>query len=141
MREPRRAKALKEIATSLEYNLNNGDRERDTTANLANASNPNWIKEVGYEIQFAAGTFNASDWVDKTKAPGLITLDDPGRFAVEEDVQGVHDPELHVWLRSAAAGTRHQLAAWDLGALSLLWFARRRRDAVTPTALRRLLSS
>ena len=73
---PRRSR---NVATSLEYNLNTviGGTGANTELPLAN---PNWIKEVGYEIQFAAGTFNASDWVNKDKAPGLITLDDPAAF-------------------------------------------------------------
>lgn len=67
------AASLLNIATSLEYNLANVDPSATTNSSL----NPNWIKEVGYEIQFAKGTFNAADWADPAKAVGLITLGSP----------------------------------------------------------------
>ena len=62
-----------EVATSLEYNLNTVDSTATTNSSLL----AGWIKEVGYEIQFAAGTFNASDWLDATAALSLISLGSP----------------------------------------------------------------
>jgi hypothetical protein len=74
-----------EIATSLEYDFDQYGMTylTDSPAMTSNtpgdisyvsALAPNWIYEVGYEIQFAPGTFNDSLWLDPDHAPGLITL-------------------------------------------------------------------
>jgi hypothetical protein len=83
------AGSILEIATSLEYDFNQYGLTYLTNSPLMTsntlpppASNisyvstvaPNWIYEVGYEIQFAAGTFNSNDWLDPLKAYTLITL-------------------------------------------------------------------
>jgi len=59
------AGSILEIATSLEYDLNVVDASATTNSSL----NANWIKEVGYEIQFAAGTFDAASWIDVASNP------------------------------------------------------------------------
>jgi MYXO-CTERM domain-containing protein len=127
--------SLKEIATSLEYNLNNGFASATTNS----STNAAWIKEVGYEIQFAAGTFNASDWVNKDKAPGLITLNNPGDvYPSKKTFEKYTTPSCTYGCTPLPEpGTNWLLG---LGALSLLWVARRRRDAVAPNAIRRLVS-
>lgn len=130
-----KAKVL-EIATSLEYNLNNG-----FSANTTNSStSASWIKEVGYEIKFAANTFDASAWVDKTQAPGLISLLDPTGISPTKKGFKDYTPPTCIYgcTQVPEPGTNVLLG---IGALSLLWFARRRRDARMPDASSRLLSS
>ncbi len=126
--------ALKQVATSLEYNLNTviGGTGANTDSPLAN---PNWIKDVGYELQFAAGTFNAQDWVDKAKAPGLISLDAPGVAPSKKTFKDYTTPSCTFGCNGTAPepSTNWLLA---LGAAALLWFARRRQ---VPAALGRLL--
>jgi hypothetical protein len=62
--------AILEIATSLEYDL----LFVDPTATTNSSTDPNWINEVGYEIQFAAGTFDPADWLDPDVAFSLLDL-------------------------------------------------------------------
>ena len=78
--------SILEIATSLEYDFdqygivtfgtNSPEMTTNTAGNISYVSTvaPDWIYEVGYEIQFAAGTFNAADWLDPAKAVSLFTL-------------------------------------------------------------------
>ena len=130
------ASALKNVATSLEYDLNTVIG--GIGANTDSSNNPNWIKEVGYELQFAAGTFNASDWVNKDKAPGLISLYDPAVSPSKKTFKDYTTPACtYGCVPLPEPGTNWLLG---LGALSLLWVARRRRDAVAPPAIRRLIS-
>jgi len=86
-----------EIATSLEYNyaqygnahpeyFGDGSDSPAMTTNTAGppqdisytptvaAGVPDWIYEVGYELQFKAGTFDNNDWLDPDKALTLVTL-------------------------------------------------------------------
>ena len=83
---------------------------------------------MGYEVEFAPGTFNAADWIDKTKAPGLITMGVPTMSPSEESVQGLPAADVHPGLRQSSPEPD---TPWLLGvgAISLLWFARRRRDS------------
>ena len=125
-----------EVATSLEYNLNNGFAGATTDS----STNAAWIKEVGYEVKFATGTFNSTDWLDKTKAPGLITLNDPtGISPSKKTFKDYTTPSCtYGCVPLPEPGTNWLLG---IGALSLLWVARRRRDVTLPQALRRLMSS
>ena len=89
---------------------------------------------MGYEIQFAAGTFNAKDWIDKAKAPGLISLDNPSVSPSKKTFKEYTSPTLHLRLcrsKSERSGAGHQLAAWELAPCPVVVRpeAPRRRDA------------
>ncbi len=61
-----------EIATSLEYNFDMFGVQATNSLD-----DPNWVKEVGYEIKFAAGTFDPVQWLNPTIAPTLVNLGSP----------------------------------------------------------------
>lgn len=75
------AGAILGIATSLEYDLN----VVDPTATTDSSTSAGWIKEVGYEFQFAANTFNPADWLDPDTAFTLITLGSPHASPSKQD--------------------------------------------------------
>ncbi len=86
------ASVIQEIATSLEWNLANIPGHMDTSptadgsgitdknnpdyGSYANPENADWIYEVGYEIEFAAGTFDTTKFSSglATDATDLFTL-------------------------------------------------------------------
>jgi hypothetical protein len=128
--------SVKDVATSLEYNLKNVNSGATTNWD---SSNPNWIKEVGYEVEFAPGTFNAADWIDKAKAPGLISISDPSVSPSKKAFKDYLPPTcIYGCANVPEPGTNVLLG---VGAMSLLWFARRRRDGRASDALGRLISS
>lgn len=99
------ATVIKEIATSMEYNITQFVSQADIDATAADTKHPvgrlkdspvvtgvdgagnyvvdlvaspglaNWIFEVGYEIQFEAGTFGAG-WTDASQALSFVSLGD-----------------------------------------------------------------
>lgn len=83
--------SILEIATSLEYNLG-----LFPGLIVDSGTDPAWIKEVGYEIQFAAGTFDAADWLDPAKAYTLITLGNPHVSPSKKTFGGYDDPVCEV---------------------------------------------
>jgi PEP-CTERM motif len=131
------ASAITAFNTSLDYDLNTVVNGTSANTNSPGA-NPNWIKEVGYEIKFAPGTFNASDWVNKDKAPGLITLADPGVSPSKKTFKDYTPPTCTMGCTQVPEPSTNVLLG--IGALSLLWFARRRQVARAPYALGRLIS-
>jgi hypothetical protein len=117
---------LLEIATSLEYDL----LHVDSTATTDSSLDPNWIKEVGYELQFAAGTFNASDWLDKDLAYTLISLGSPHVSPSKKDFGDYDTPECIVGcgpnISTSVAPEPGSLLLLGSG-LTALRMARRRR--------------
>jgi len=133
------------IATSLEYDLNNVDSTATTNSpNLA--LTPNWIKEVGYEIQFAPGTFSAADWADPAKAASLISLGSahvsPPKGA---NFASFQPPvcEFGCSPGSGVTGVPEPGTFWLMGAAltGLGWYARRRKENRGPDALCGLVPS
>lgn len=125
------AASILEIATSLEYNL----QQVDATATVNSSLNPNWIKEVGYEIQFASGTFNASDWLSPTKATTLFTLGTPHVSPPKDAKFGSYDTPQCIFgcTSTPLQGTPEPDTVWLTGAAlaGLAWFSRRRRTDST----------
>lgn len=119
------AASILEMATSLEYNLNQYPSfigSLNSPASVAAA--PNWIYEVGYEIQFAPGTFNAAAWINPLTALSLITLGTPHVSPSKDTFGGYEDPEC---IQGCAPIPEPETYAMLLAGLGLLAWARRRR--------------
>jgi hypothetical protein len=127
---------LLNIATSLEHNLNVVDPTATTNSSL----NANWIKEVGYEIQFKPGTFNAADWVNKDKAPGLISLYDPTSvYPSKKTFKDYTAPNCTYGCTTVPEpGTTWLLG---IGLLGMVWYARRRLETPVRDPLKVLMPS
>ena len=75
------AASILEIATSLEWDLNNVC----PTCTVNSSTDVAWLKEVGYELKFASGTFDPATFgttvtasgVNIAAAPGILNLGDP----------------------------------------------------------------
>jgi hypothetical protein len=121
------AASILEMATSLEYNLNQYPSfigSLNSPASVAAA--PNWIYEVGYEIQFAPGTFNAAAWINPSTALSLITLGSPHVSPSMKTYGGYEDPEC---IQGCAPIPEPETYAMLLAGLGLLAWARRRRKS------------
>jgi len=128
------AASILQIATSLEYDLNTIDPTATTNSSL----NANWLKEVGYELQFKAGTFDPAKWGHDVQLangqvtiPGLLTLGDPHVSPPKATFGSFQTPCL---VGSAGCGVPEPGTTWLLGAglAGMAWYARRRRQDLVP---------
>jgi len=114
--------SIVQIATSLEYDL----QVVDPTATTDSSLNPNWIPEVGYEIQFAAGTFDASEWLDSSIALSLIQLGNPHVSPSLANFDHYGDPTCIVGCGTATTPLPASLPLFAGGLGVVGWLARRR---------------
>jgi len=127
------ALSILEIATSLEYDLN----VIDPSATVNSSLNANWLKEVGYELKFAAGTFDPNKWgkdvqlvSGQVTIPGLLTLGDPHVSPPKTTFGSYTTP----CLIGGSCGAPEPGTTWLLGAglAGLAYYARRRRQDIVP---------
>jgi hypothetical protein len=117
------------MATSLEYNLNQYPSfigGLNSPASVAAA--PNWIYEVGYEIQFAPGTFGAAAWIDPSTALSLITLGSPHVSPSMTTFGGYEDPQCIQGCITTPIPEPETYAMLLAGLGLLGWHARRRKQ-------------
>jgi len=128
------AASMLQVATSLEYDLNMIDPTATTNSSL----NANWLKEVGYELQFKAGTFDPTKWGQDVQLvngqvtiPGLLTLGDPHVSPPKATFGAFASPCL---IGSSGCGVPEPGTTWLLGAglVGMAWYARRRRQGMSP---------
>ena len=132
------AASLLEVATSLEYNLTNFGTGFTTNS----STDPNWVKEVGYELKFAAGTFDPVKWANpdvqavSTKdgiqivVPGLLTLGDPHVSPPKVNFGGYTSPCM-IGNPLCTPVPEPSTPLLLLGGLAgMAWYARRRKSQV-----------
>jgi len=139
------AASILEIATSLEYNL-----EKFGTGFETNSStDPNWVKEVGYELKFAAGTFDPVKWANPNvqavndgkgnitiQVPGLLTLGDPHVSPPKVTFGGYTSPCM-IGNPLCTPVPEPSTPLLLLGGLAgMAWYARRRRESSQVVAQR-----
>jgi hypothetical protein len=130
------AASILEIATSLEYDLNTIDPTATTNSSL----NTNWLKEVGYEIEFKPGTFDPAKWgkdvqlvSGQVSIPGLLTLGDP-HVSPPKTTFGAYTTPCMIAGPGGGCGAPEPGTTWLLGAglAGMAWYARRRRQGMVP---------
>lgn len=123
------AASVLEIATSLEYNFDHAG----TTTTDDGHTNANWIEEVGYEVQFKSGTFNANSWLDKELAYStthkLLTIGSPHASPSKEKFGGFLDPECIKGCTPPPAVPEPETYAMLLAGLGVLGALARKRKA------------
>jgi len=128
------AASILQIATSLEYDLNTIDSTATTNSSLS----ANWLKEVGYELQFKAGTFDPAKWGQDVQLangqvtiPGLLTLGDVHVSPPKASFGSFQTPCL---IGTPGCGVPEPGTTWLLGAglAGMAWYARRRRQVTVP---------
>jgi MYXO-CTERM domain-containing protein len=113
-----------QIATSLEYDLNTFG-----VLKVDSGTDPGWIKEVGYEVQFKPGTFDADAWLDPNLAYKLITLGSPHASPSKFNFSEYGDPICIVGCSPVPEAPTLPLMGGALAALGLSKLRRRRRKS------------
>jgi hypothetical protein len=129
------AASMLEVATSLEYDLNT----IDPTATINSSLNANWLNEVGYEMEFKAGTFDPAKWgqdvqlvATQVTIPGLLTLGDP-HVSPPKTTFGSFTTPCMIG-PGGGCGAPEPGTTWLLGAglAGMAWYARRRKQDAAP---------